>query len=170
MRIAVVSAIGAVGRESLGGKRIFEKIRIGVGADPALVGDLKISSGNVGEERCELERAKFEFDAGAAPLFLKSRADEASLFIGGTFQREVQAHAVLFAGKARGVEKLSGAGGIVGILRDIRFGGPVIGRKHAGGELGLAVEEIADKRVAIGREGERLAEFAMGQRGVLEIE
>ena len=72
-RVAVVSAVGAVGRESLGGKSKFEKIGIGVGADPALVGDLKISSGNIGEERREFERAKFEFDAGAAPLFLKSR-------------------------------------------------------------------------------------------------
>ena len=82
----------------------------------------------------------------------------------------MEAHAVLFAGEACSVKKPFGADGIVGILRDVRFGGPVIGRKHAGGELGLAVEEIANQRLAIRREGQRLAEFAMGKRRVFEIE
>src|SRR5258707_14492896 len=81
-RIAVVSAVGAVGWEALGGKSKLKKIGIGVGADPALVGDLKIPSGNVGEERREFERAKFELDANAAPLFLKSRSHKARLLIG----------------------------------------------------------------------------------------
>jgi len=59
-------------------------------------------------------------------LLLKRRADEASLFFGGAFQSELQAHAILFARETRGAENLLGASGIVRILRDIRFGGPVI--------------------------------------------
>jgi hypothetical protein len=80
-----VSAIGAVGREALRRESIFEKIRIGVGADPALIGDLKISFGDVGEQRGEFERPEFQLDPGAASLFLKRCADKARLLFGGTF-------------------------------------------------------------------------------------
>src|SRR6266699_697178 len=86
VRVAIVSAIGAVGRKALRRESVFKKIGIGVGADPALVGDLEISLCDVGEQRGELERPKFQFDAGAPPLLLKSRADESGLFLGRAFQ------------------------------------------------------------------------------------
>jgi hypothetical protein len=71
-----VAAIGAVGREALRREGIFKKIRIGVGANPALVGDLKISLGDVGEQRGQFERPDFELNPHAPPLFLQRRADE----------------------------------------------------------------------------------------------
>jgi hypothetical protein len=82
----------------------------------------------------------------------------------------VQTHAVLFACEARSIENLFGASGIVGVLRDIRLGGPVIRGQHARGELRLPMEEKADERLAVGRKSESLAKFAMGQHRIFEIE
>jgi hypothetical protein len=118
-----VAAIGAVGREALRREGIFKKIRIGVGANPALVGDLKISLGDVGEQRGQFERPDFELNPHAPPLFLqRSAAPMRSLFFRETFQRQTQAHAVRLASEARGFEKLFGAREIVRILRDVRSG------------------------------------------------
>ncbi len=49
-RAAVVSAIGAVGREAFGGKNKFENVGIVVGADPTQESELEISVDGVGEK------------------------------------------------------------------------------------------------------------------------
>ena len=170
MRVAIVSAIGAVARKALRREGILKKVRIGVGADPPLVGDLKIPFSDIGERCGELQRPDFELNAYAPPLFLKRRANEASLLFRGTFQRQAHAHAVLFAAKARSFEKPFGASRIVGILRDVRFGGPVIRGQHSSRQLCLAAEQIADERFAVGRKSESLAKFAIRQDGIFKIE
>src|SRR5207302_5951789 len=78
VRVAVVSAIGAVGREAFRREGEFEEIGIGVGSDPALISELKVSAADIGKKSGEFERADFEFDAGAAPLFLECGAEDAS--------------------------------------------------------------------------------------------
>jgi len=154
-----VPAIGAVRRKALRRESIFKKVRIGVGANPALVGDLEISLGNVGEQRGKLKRPQFKLDAHAAPLFLKGRANEAGLLFRRAFQREMRADSVLLARETRSVEYLFGASRIVRILRDIRFGGPVIRGQSAPSQLRLATEEIANERFAVGRQRKELGEF-----------
>jgi len=84
-RVAVVSAIGAIGRESFGGKNKFEDVGIVVGANPTQESQLEISVDGVGEESCEFEWAEFEVDTGFAPLFLQRGADQTGLFFGGGF-------------------------------------------------------------------------------------
>ncbi len=57
-------AIGAVRRKALRRKSIFKKVRIGVGANPALVTDLEISLGNVGEQRGKRSARKSRCELG----------------------------------------------------------------------------------------------------------
>ena len=109
-------------------KRIQKKVRIGVGADPPLVSDLEISLGDVGKQRGEFQGPQFELNAGTAPLLLERRANEAGLLIGGAFQDEVETHSPLVPGDTRRVEKLFSARGIIGIVGDIWFGGPMVRR------------------------------------------
>lgn len=71
------------------------------------------------------------------------------------------ADAICAPGKACQVEKLFGARGIEGILRDVQFVGPVIRRKNAAGGLRLAVEQVSDERGAICGEGQSLADFSV---------
>ncbi len=63
------------------------------------------------------------------------------MLFGGGFQREVKARAVLLARETGGIEKLFGVSGIVSILRDVWFVGPVIGREKAAGDAGFVREE-----------------------------
>ena len=84
-----MSAVGAVGRKTLRGKNKFEHVGIVVGADPSRIGELEVASCGVGEKRGEFQRKQFEIDAHAAPLLLQHSADEAGLFLGGSFQREM---------------------------------------------------------------------------------
>ena len=120
--------------------------------------------------RGEFEGAEFEVDADAAPLLLKRCAKDAELLVGGSFQREVEGARHLFRGETRGIEKLFRAGGVERVLRDVRFVGPVIGRKNAAGDTGLAVNQIADERLAVGSIGQGLANFAAFEDGVFEVE
>jgi len=71
-------------------------------------------------------------------------------------------------GKPAASRSCSARAGILGVRRDIRFGGPVSGQ-HARGQLRLPMKEIADERFAVGRESESLANFAMGQDRIFEI-
>ncbi len=139
-RVAVVSTVGAIGREAFAGEGELEEIRVVIGAYPAEVGELKIAFGDVGEERGDFEGAKLEFDAGAPPLFLESGADEAGLLFGGGLEREMEADAVGLAGEAGGVKELFGAGEIGGVLGDVGFVRPVIGREDA-----VAIESYRDE-------------------------
>ncbi len=84
-----MSAVGAVGRKTLRGKNKFEDVGIVVGADPARIGELEITPCGVGKKRREFQRTQFEVDTDAAPLLLQYCADEAGLFFGGSFQREM---------------------------------------------------------------------------------
>src|SRR6202171_5680250 len=74
-RVAVVSAVGAIGREALAGEGELEEIRVAGGADPAEKIDLEIAFQGVGEERGLFEGAEFEIDSDAAPLVLEGGAD-----------------------------------------------------------------------------------------------
>ncbi len=62
-RIAVVSALGAVGRKALRGKNKFEDVGIVVGADPTRIGELKIASCRVGEKAQTRRRERVEAEA-----------------------------------------------------------------------------------------------------------
>jgi hypothetical protein len=59
VRILVVSAVGAVGRETFGSKNIFKNVGIVVGADPTRVSELKISARRIGKRGGQFQRAKF---------------------------------------------------------------------------------------------------------------
>ena len=78
-----MSAIGAVGREAFAGKGELEEIRVVIRADPAEEIELEVAFDGIGEKCGEFEGAEFEIDAYAAPLFLKSSAENAELFVGG---------------------------------------------------------------------------------------
>ena len=82
----------------------------------------------------------------------------------------MQAHGALLAREASRIQKLLGASGIVVVLRDVGFGGPVIRGQDTGGELCLTLQEIADERFAVRRRRESLANFVMRQDRILEIE
>src|SRR5207302_8231667 len=157
-------------REAFRREGEFEEIGIGVGSDPALISELKVSAADIGKKSGEFERADFEFDAGAAPLFLECGAEDASALIGGTFQSQVQAHAALLAWQTGGFQKLFCARRIIRVLRHVGLEGPMVGRKDAGSDFRFAVKEIADERFAVGGESQRLADFAARKKGVLEIE
>jgi hypothetical protein len=165
-----VSAIGAVGREALGGVDELEDVGIVVGADPAEEIELEVAFDGVGEERGEFERAELEIDAGAAPLVLESGADEAELLVGGSFQRDVDTGAVAFARKAGRVEQLFGASGIERVLGEVGFVGPMIGRENAGGDASLAVQEVANEGFAVGGESQGLTDFRVGEDRVVEVD
>ena len=67
-RVAVVSAVGAVGRKAFRREGKFKKIGIGVGANPPLVRELKISARDIRTKSSESEGTDFEFNANAAAL------------------------------------------------------------------------------------------------------
>jgi len=109
-RVAVVSTVGAIGREALAGESELEEIRVVIGAYPAEIHELKIAFGHVGdagEERGDFEGAK---RCRRAATVLESGADEAGLLFGGGLEREMEADAVGLAGEAGGVKEFFGAG------------------------------------------------------------
>ena len=107
-----MSAIGAVRREARGGESEFEKVRVVVGADPTEEIELEISFTGVGEDGGEFKRSEFEIDADFSPLLLESCADEAELLVGGSFQGNVEADAVLSARETSGIKEFFGAGSV----------------------------------------------------------
>src|SRR5438105_3135856 len=70
LRIGVITAVGAAGRETGGIEDIFENIRILVGADPAQRIKLEGSFGHVGIKGGELHGVDVQFDAYSAQLLL----------------------------------------------------------------------------------------------------
>ncbi len=133
-----MSAIRAVGREATGGENKFENVGIGVSANPAQKIDLEIALEGIGKKGCELEGAKLELDADAAPLLLKGGADEAVLLVGGSFQGKVETDPILLARETGAVKELFSARGIERVLRNVRFERPVIGRENTRGHAGLS--------------------------------
>src|ERR1700722_2566506 len=82
----------------------------------------------------------------------------------------MKTRAILLAWETSGVQDCFGPRRIQGVLRDIRFVCPVIGRKNAAGNAGLTPKQITNKRFAIRGKGERLANFLLGEDGIFEIE
>ncbi len=62
------------------------------------------------------------------------------------------------------------AGGIESVLCDVLFVSPVIGRKDAGGDARFAVQQIANKRLAVRGESECLADFLFGENWIFKVE
>src|SRR5580704_10055092 len=82
----------------------------------------------------------------------------------------MEPRAVLLARQTGLVQDFLHAGWIDRVLRDVRFGSPMIGRKDATGDAGFAVKQKANQYFAVGGEGEGLADFAFGENGIFEIE
>ena len=70
LRIAVVTAVGAPGREAAGGEDSFKNVGILIAADPAQRIKLEGSFGHVGIKGGELHRTNVEFDTYRAQLLL----------------------------------------------------------------------------------------------------
>lgn len=68
------------------------------------------------------------------------------------------------------IEECTGVSRVVAVLRDVGFVGPMIWGKNAGSDDGFAVQKVADERGAIGGVGKGLANFAMGEDGVLKVD
>src|SRR5580692_8338823 len=81
----------------------------------------------------------------------------------------METRAVLLAWETGSVEYFFGVGGVEGVLCDVWFIGPMIGRKYAARDARFAVKQIANKRFAVGSESESLANFALGEDGIFEI-
>ena len=82
MRISIVAAIGAVGREFFGAEDEFENVGVIVAAYPALCVNLKAAVGDVRIERGVFLRAQLESDSYLLPLGLQNFAIEARGFVG----------------------------------------------------------------------------------------
>src|SRR6202030_16765 len=96
--------------------------------------------------------------------------DEAGLLFGRGFQREMEADAVCGAGGASPVETFFRFCDIDRILRYVGFKGPVIWRKDAVSDAGLAVQEKFYQGFAVGSAGEGFANFAFGEERILKID
>jgi len=83
--IAVAAAIGAVGRNFVGGEDEFEDVGVVVSADPALCVELEGAVSDVGVEGSKFLGANFESDAELLPLLLEDFGVEASGLVGGSF-------------------------------------------------------------------------------------
>ena len=82
----------------------------------------------------------------------------------------MQAGAVGLAGETRGVEEFFGLRGVVIVVARGGVVGPMIGREKAVGFAGFIVEKEFDEGIAVGGEGEGLADFALGEDGVFHVD
>jgi hypothetical protein len=168
--VAIAAAIGAVGRNFVGGEDEFENVGVVVSADPALCVELEGAVSDVGVEGGEFLGANFESDAELLPLLLEDFGVEASGFVGGSLKSEAKADAAGAASEAGRVKERGGARGIVIVVGEIGIEGPVGGREERRGEAGLAAEEVADDGGAVSGVGEALADGTLGEDGVFKVE
>src|SRR5262249_49802694 len=127
--IVVVASIEPGRRDPQRVKGSVEEIGIIVASYPPQRIELKAAPRNVGIERCEFKRVKFDEDAHALPLVGEGLAEEASRFLGRSLEPDVKTRAIDAALEAGLIEDLIGKPGIEGILANIRFVGPVARRQ-----------------------------------------
>ena len=89
-----MSAVGARRRHFLRVEDVVENIGIVVRAHPAKRVELKASVRDVGIKRGEFKRPQLERDSDALPLIGQRFGQKPRGFIRGSFQRQMQSHAV----------------------------------------------------------------------------
>ncbi len=168
-RVGEVSAVGAVGRELGGVKKIFEDVGVFVASDPAQRIELEEAVGHVGEKGREFEGTNIECDSYLPQLLLQHGRHQARALLGGRFHGEVKAHTVYLA-ITRLLEQLAGARGIVVIGRHVAVVGPALRGQNAVGGPGETAHQIFEKRAAVDCVSEGLTHPLIFENGVAQIE